>query len=98
MPSSSVDSQVTVWGTLKLERPDGLVYYQSAAELYNTNNKLRSIWEYLRCKYCMISRNDNLSEQYRLGLPVPRNLVFANIVLLSKIILKEVTKWLKELF
>lgn len=98
MPTSSVNSQVTVWGVLKLEKPDGTVYYQSTSDIYDTNDKLRTTWETLRCKYCMLSKHDNISPQYRLGSPIPKNLAFANIILLSKIILKEVSKWLKERF
>lgn len=98
MPTSSVNSRSIVWGVSKMEGADGKVFYQTAAEYYDPEDKARSLWETLRCKYCMLSRHDNISDQYRLGLPVPKNLAIANITLLGKVLLKEVRKWLKEQF
>ena len=98
MPTSSVSSRVEAWAISKFERADGKVFYQSTLERYDPNDKDRATWETLRCRYCMLSKHDDISDQYKIGLPIPKNLVIANRILLSKILLKEVGKWLKEQF
>lgn len=98
MPTSSISSQSKVWAVSKMEKADGTLFYQSPLSVYDTSNISRSQWEKLRFKYCLLCKHDNISEQYRTGLPIPKNLAIANITLLSKIILKEGSKWLKGQF
>jgi hypothetical protein len=98
MPTSSTNGQVRAWATTKWERADGLVFYQSPSQAYDVSDKARVLWEQLRCRYCILNKHNDILEQYRTGLPVPKNLAIANIGLLSKVLLKEVKTWLKEQF
>jgi len=96
MPTSSVNSQVREWAVAKMERADGKLFYQSPIKPYDANDEARSLFETLRLRYCVLCKHDDIPEQYRTGLPVPKNLAIANITLLGKILLKEVSKWPKE--
>ena len=98
MSTSKVGGQVQVWAHTKWEKADGSVFYQSPSQPYNTDNKMRQLWEVLRCHYCRLNKHGNTSLQYITGLPLPRNLVLANINLLGKVLLKEAKTWLKEQF
>ena len=94
MPLGVSKSGITVYGQVRVERGDQLLY-QSPPEDVKVSGLVHHLYEKRRVKYCWLTAGEDIPPYYRTGELPPRHIGVELIILDTKVNYRRLKKWLK---